>query len=233
MRENKVIISGGGTGGHIFPAISIANGLKEIFPEMKFLFVGAKGKMEMEKVPEAGFSIVGLWISGFQRHKILKNILFPLKLLVSIFYSFFIINKFKPNAVIGTGVFASGPILFVASLLKIPTLIQEQNSFPGITTKWFAKRATKVCIAFKDKKSKISGNIVHTGNPIRKGLSKGSKSLGYKNFYLDNISKTIFLFGGSQGAQVFSSVVLKAIALLPENLRKRLHVSQQELIGQL
>ena len=132
MRENKVIISGGGTGGHIFPAISIANGLKEIFPEMKFLFVGAKGKMEMEKVPEAGFSIVGLWISGFQRHKILKNILFPLKLLVSIFYSFFIIKRFKPNAVIGTGGFASGPILFVAVAVNSVSEFLIKLSHPGI-----------------------------------------------------------------------------------------------------
>ena len=129
----NILISGGGTGGHIYPAIAIANELKERFPHAKFLFVGAKDKMEMEKVPEAGYEITGLWISGIQRKLTIKNLLFPLKLLVSLFKSRKIIRQFKPDVAIGTGGFASGPTIIMANMCKIPTLIQEQNSYPGIT----------------------------------------------------------------------------------------------------
>ena len=121
MKNLKVIISGGGTGGHIYPALAIAQGLKLQFPGMKFLFVGAKGKMEMEKIPKAGFSITGLWISGFHRGQLFRNLLFPLKLVASLLHSFFILIKFRPKTVIGTGGFASGPILYMASLFGIPT----------------------------------------------------------------------------------------------------------------
>ena len=131
----NVLISGGGTGGHIYPAIAIANELKVRYPETKFLFVGAKDKMEMEKVPLAGYQIIGLWISGIQRKLTLKNLLFPCKLVYSLFKAEKIIRKFKPDIVIGTGGFASGPTLIMATIKKIPTLIQEQNSYPGITNK--------------------------------------------------------------------------------------------------
>ena len=220
MRENKVIISGGGTGGHIFPAISIANGLKEIFPEMKFLFVGAKGKMEMEKVPEAGFSIVGLWISGFQRHKILKNILFPLKLLVSIFYSFFIIKRFKPNAVIGTGGFASGPILFVASILKIPTLIQEQNSFPGLTNKFLSKRANTICVAYDGLSRFFPRHKIRlTGNPVRKDiLNIEEKLLEAKDYFkFKKGKKTLLVLGGSLGSRRINELIEAKLVFFKKN----------------
>ena len=139
MNNYKVIISGGGTGGHIYPALSIAKELQASFPKIKFLFVGAMGRMEMERVPKSGYSIVGLWISGFNRVNMLKNILLPIKVLISILHSFFILKKFKPNVVIGTGGFASGPLLYIASVFGVPILIQEQNSYPGITNRLLAK----------------------------------------------------------------------------------------------
>ena len=134
MNRNRIILSGGGTGGHIYPAISIANELLFRDKNSEILFVGANNKMEMNIVPKYGFDILGLWISGFNRTNFLKNILVPLKLLISIFQSLIIIKRFKPNIVIGTGGYASGPIMYVANLLNIPTLIQEQNSYPGVTT---------------------------------------------------------------------------------------------------
>ena len=145
----KFILSGGGTGGHIYPAIAIANELKFRFPEAEFLFVGAKDRMEMEKVPQAGFKIQGLWISGIQRKLTLKNMMFPFKLISSLYTSRKIIKKFKPNVVIGTGGFASGPLLYAANSKGVPTLIQEQNSYPGITNKLLSKKANKICVAYE------------------------------------------------------------------------------------
>ena len=143
MSNYRIILSGGGTGGHIYPAIAIANELKSRHPEAEFLFVGAMDKMEMEKVPEAGYKIEGLWISGIQRKLTLKNLTFPLKLVVSLLRSRKILKTFKPNVVIGTGGFASGPLLQVAASRKIPCLIQEQNSYPGITNKLLSKKVNK------------------------------------------------------------------------------------------
>ena len=140
MEKPRFIISGGGTGGHIYPAIAIANELKSRFPEAEFLFVGAKDKMEMQKVPQAGYEIKGLWIAGIQRKFTFENAKFPLKLTSSLWNSYKILKKFKPDVVIGTGGFASGAVLKVASMLKIPTVIQEQNSYPGITNKLLAKK---------------------------------------------------------------------------------------------
>ena len=140
----RFIISGGGTGGHIYPAIAIANELKSRFPKAQFLFVGAQDKMEMQKVPQAGYSIKGLWISGLQRKLTLQNLVFPIKLIFSLLKSIVIIKNFKPDIVIGTGGFASGPLLQMANLFNIPTLIQEQNSYPGITNKLLSKRANKI-----------------------------------------------------------------------------------------
>ena len=144
----NIILSGGGTGGHIYPAVSIANELKIKYPEAKFLFVGAKDRMEMEKVPQAGYEIKGLWISGLHRSLSIKNMAFPFKLISSLWNAFKIIRKFKPTVVIGTGGFASGPTLYAASIKGVKTLIQEQNSYPGITNKLLSKKANKICVAY-------------------------------------------------------------------------------------
>ncbi len=149
MKNYKFIISGGGTGGHIYPAIAITNALKNRFPKAEFLFVGASDKMEMQKVPQAGYEIKGLWIAGLQRKITLQNLLFPIKLISSLWKSYFIIKKFKPNVVIGTGGFASGPLLEMDNILNIPTLIQEQNSYPGITNKLLSKKANAICVAYE------------------------------------------------------------------------------------
>ena len=165
------LISGGGTGGHIFPAIAIGKALQASYPDAHIKFVGAKDKMEMQKVPEAGFDISGLWISGIDRKLSMRNFVFPFKLISSIFKSYGIIKKNKPDAVIGVGGFASGPLLFVANLLKIPTLVQEQNSYPGITNKLLASKANKICVAFDGMERFFAKDkIVITGNPIREQL---------------------------------------------------------------
>ncbi len=170
-KKHRFIISGGGTGGHIYPAISIANELKERFPNGEFLFVGAQGKMEMQKVPQAGYEIEGLWISGIQRKLTLKNLAFPFKLISSLWKSYRIIKRFKPDAVIGTGGFASGAVLKVASMLGIPTLIQEQNSYPGITNKLLAKKAKSICVAYEGMEKFFPKENLHlSGNPVRQDL---------------------------------------------------------------
>ncbi|MBC7440736.1 MAG: glycosyltransferase, partial [Flavobacterium sp.] len=150
MAKLKFILSGGGTGGHIYPAIAIANELKMRFPDCEILFVGANNKMEMQKVPQAGYKIIGLWIAGIQRRLTLDNSLFPVKLITSLLKSRTIIRNFKPDVVIGTGGFASGPLLRVAAIAGIPTLIQEQNSYPGITNKWLSRKANKICVAYEN-----------------------------------------------------------------------------------
>ena len=167
----KILISGGGTGGHIFPAIAIANALKDRLNNVEILFVGAKDRMEMKKVPQSGYKIQGLWISGFQRKFTFQNLLFPFKLLSSIIKSRDIINNFNPNLVIGTGGFASGPILYVASKKKIPSLIQEQNSYPGITNKLLSKHVDVICVAYDDMDTYFpSKKLKFTGNPIRHSI---------------------------------------------------------------
>src|SRR5690625_1049053 len=171
MKKVKFILSGGGTGGHIYPAIAIAEELKKHHPQAEFLFVGAKDRMEMQKVPAAGYPIRGLWISGLQRKLTFKILLFPLKLLVSLMKSKKIIKDFKPTVVIGTGGFASGPVLKAANKKKIPTVLQEQNSYAGITNKWLAKEATKICVAYENMKKYFpEDKIVLTGNPVREDL---------------------------------------------------------------
>lgn len=146
----RFLISGGGTGGHIYPAIAIADELKATYPDADFLFVGAQGRMEMELVPKAGYPIKGLWITGIQRKFSLRNLLLPVMLLSSLLHSFFLLLKFKPDYVVGTGGFASGPLLFVASILKIPYLIQEQNAFAGLTNKWVSPKADIICVAYSN-----------------------------------------------------------------------------------
>jgi len=210
MHKFKVILSGGGTGGHIFPALSIAHALKIKYPESDFLFVGAKGKMEMEKVPNAGFKIIGLWISGIQRKQLFRNILFPLKLIVSLLKSVVIVLKFKPHVVIGTGGFASGPLLYVASIFGTPTLIQEQNSFPGITNKLLAKKAHKICVAYDNLETFFpKEKIVVTGNPVRQDLLdlKEKQEEAHSTFNLSQTKKIVLVLGGSLGARRINQLV--------------------------
>jgi UDP-N-acetylglucosamine--N-acetylmuramyl-(pentapeptide) pyrophosphoryl-undecaprenol N-acetylglucosamine transferase len=203
----KFIISGGGTGGHIFPAIAIANALKAKLPDAEFLFVGAEGKMEMEKVPAAGFKIEGLWISGLQRKLTLKNLSFPFKVISSLRKAKRILKKFKPDAVIGTGGFASGPMLRVASNAGIPTLIQEQNSFPGITNKILAKRVSRICVAYDGMENYFpKEKIVFTGNPVRQDIQnlEGKRPRGQEMFGLDPNKTTLLVVGGSLGAKAIN-----------------------------
>ena len=206
----NILISGGGTGGHIYPAIAIANELKLRYPNSKFLFVGAKDKMEMEKVPQAGYEIKGLWIAGIQRKITFKNLLFPFKLLSSLLKSRRIIKQFKPNIAIGTGGFASGPALLMASLNKIPTLIQEQNSYPGITNKLLAKKSHKICVAYDHLERFFPADkILKTGNPVRQDLllihTKRDASLSF--FNLDKNKKTVLVLGGSLGARRVNELI--------------------------
>ena len=212
MKQHKFIISGGGTGGHVFPAIAIGLELQQRFPKAQTLFVGALRKMEMTQVPQAGFPIKGLWISGLQRTQPLRNILFPLKLIVSLWQSFWILIQFRPSIAIGTGGFASGSLLLMAQWLKIPTLIQEQNSFPGITNKVLAKKASKICVAYSETERFFpKEKMVLTGNPIRKdiaSLNANKKRTPAKTFFNLNASrKTVAVLGGSLGAAKINSLV--------------------------
>lgn len=210
MKTYKFIISGGGTGGHIYPAIAIANKLKTVYPDCEILFVGAKDKMEMQKVPQAGYQIKGLWISGLQRKLTLENLKFPFKLMSSLWASRQIIKSFQPDFVIGTGGFASGPLLKMASWLKIPTLIQEQNSFPGITNKWLSKNVDAICVAYDGlEKFFPEDKIVFTGNPVREDLisidDKRTDAITY--FNLDATKKTLVILGGSLGARRINELI--------------------------
>jgi len=214
MGKLKVIVSGGGTGGHIFPAIAIAKSLETKVKDIEFLFVGAKDRMEMQKVPDAGYKIEGLWISGLQRSLSRRNLLFPFKLISSIIKSKSIIKKFHADLVIGTGGFASGPLLYVASKKGIPSIIQEQNSFPGITNKILSKYVDKVCVAY-DGMDKFfpKEKIVFSGNPIRKAILdfKDKKEEGKKLFAVDNDKKTVLVVGGSLGAKTINESIKKDI----------------------
>lgn len=198
----KVIISGGGTGGHIYPAIAIANAIQKEWPDASIRFVGAAGRMEMEKVPKAGFPIDGLWISGFQRKSSLKNLLLPLKILHSLWKCFWIIRRFRPDIAIGVGGYASGPLLYMASLNGIPTMIQEQNSFPGITNKLLGKRVDKICVTFERMERFFpKDKLVLTGNPVRNWFSSGIVRLdALDHFGLDPDKKTVLFVGGSLGS---------------------------------
>ena len=216
MRQFKFIISGGGTGGHIYPAISISNELKLRYPNSKIVFVGARDRMEMQIVPKHGFEIIGLWISGFTRSLSLKNFIFPIKLLASLLRSLFIIKNNKPDVVIGTGGFASGPILYIASLFGIPTLIQEQNSYPGITNKILAKRASKICVAYDNLDRFFDKNkLILTGNPVRSDLQNlAIDSVGAAlNFGLEENKKTLLIIGGSNGSREINKLIFNNLNL--------------------
>ena len=216
MRQFKFIISGGGTGGHIYPAISISNELKLRYPNSKIVFVGARDRMEMQIVPKHGFEIIGLWISGFTRSLSLKNFIFPIKLLASLLRSLFIIKYNKPDVVIGTGGFASGPILYIASLFGIPTLIQEQNSYPGITNKILAKRASKICVAYDNLDRFFDKNkLILTGNPVRSDLQNlAIDSVGAAlKFGLEENKKTLLIIGGSNGSREINKLIFNNLNL--------------------
>lgn len=211
------MLSGGGTGGHIFPAISIANEIKLRFPDAKFLFVGAKDRMEMERVPKAGFEIVGLDITGIKRSFSKDNLLFPLKLFRSIRAAKSIVKEFKPDIVIGTGGFASGPTLYVAAQSHIPSVIQEQNSYPGITNKLLAKKAAKICVAYDGLEQFFpKEKIVKTGNPVRQDLLEiDSKRDEAIEFYgLDKNKKTLVILGGSLGSGRINEAVEQDLSSL-------------------
>ncbi len=219
----NILLSGGGTGGHIYPAIAIANELKERHPESKFLFVGAKGRMEMEKVPQLGYEIEGLNITGIQRSLSLKNLTFPFKLISSLLKAKRIIRKFKPHVVIGTGGFASGPTLFMANRSHIPSLIQEQNSYPGITNKLLAKKVDKICVAYDGLENYFPADkLIKTGNPVRQDLlyidEKREEALRF--FKLDPGKMTLVILGGSLGARAINQALEKNIqTILKDDLQ--------------
>lgn len=215
----RFIISGGGTGGHIFPAIAIADELKRRLPDAEILFVGAKDRMEMQKVPQAGYPIEGLWISGLQRKLSWQNLLFPLKFISSLLKSRSIIKRFKPDAVIGTGGFASGAVVKVAGQMGIPTFIQEQNSYAGITNKMLAKNAHKICVAYDAMEQFFpKKKIVKTGNPIRDGLLNIAqyRSEGLSYFHLDSQQKTLLVLGGSLGARRINQLIEQQLPLFEQ-----------------
>ena len=206
----RVIISGGGTGGHIFPAIAIANALKKINPSNEILFVGALGRMEMDKVPAAGYKIVGLDISGIQRKISLKNFLLPIKIIKSILKAKEIIRNFSPDAAIGVGGYASGPMLYAATSMNIPSLIQEQNSFAGITNKILSKRVQRICVAYEGMEKYFpETKIILTGNPVREDVIKieGKKQEAFNFFGLDNNKKTVLVIGGSLGSRTINECI--------------------------
>ena len=216
MREqiNRVVISGGGTGGHIFPAIAIADEIKRRNPKVDILFVGAEGKMEMDRVPKAGYFIKGLPIIGFQRKFSFSNFLLPFKLLQSLLKARRIIKQFNPQLVIGVGGYASGPTLKIAQLLRIPTVIQEQNSFPGKTNILLSKKASLICTAYANLEQFFSKEKIRlTGNPVRQALSniKTSREDALKLFGLSSSQKTVLVIGGSLGAKTLNESILKNI----------------------
>lgn len=219
-KKLKVIISGGGSGGHIYPAIAIANALRKQRSDIDILFVGAKGKMEMEKVPKAGFPIEGLWISGFHRKLTLRNLSFPFKLISSLWKARKIIKRFRPDVVIGVGGFASGPTLEMASRMGIPILVQEQNSYAGVTNKLLAKKANRICTGYQNMERFFpKDKLKWTGNPVRADIRKLDhlKEEGQKHFNLDPNKKTILLFGGSLGAKTLNEAMAANTEILQNN----------------
>ncbi len=217
MKKYKIIISGGGTGGHIFPALAIAKALEKKLDNVEFLFVGAKDRMEMEKVPNAGYNIIGLWISGLQRGLFAKNLLFPFKLLYSIYHSKKILKDFNADLVIGTGGYASGPLLYMAAKKGVPTLIQEQNSYAGITNKILAKYVDKICVAYDEMERFFPfEKITRTGNPIRKNiLDFDNQKLEGQNFFkIDKSKPTVLVVGGSLGALKINNAIASNIQIL-------------------
>ena len=216
----KVIISGGGTGGHIFPAVSIANAIRELRPEADILFVGAEGRMEMQRVPDAGYRIIGLPIAGFDRIHLWKNIVVLVKIVRSQWKARSIIREFKPDIAVGVGGYASGPLLKTASMMGIPTLLQEQNSYAGVTNKLLAKKAKKICVAYEGmEKFFPADKIILTGNPVRQNLlaNKYTKTEALQNFGFSENKKTILILGGSLGARTINQTLMDALETIKAN----------------
>lgn len=211
MRLLRVIFAGGGTGGHLFPAIAIADEIKKLESHADILFIGTKDKLEAKVVPQKGYTFRSIWISGFHRRLRIGNLLFPLKAIVSFMQAYSIIKNYKPSVVVGTGGYVSGPVLRAASLLKIPTLIQEQNSYPGMTTRLLAKRADEVHLTFESSRKYFteSKNIFITGNPTRDNLENVNRAAAFKYFSFNETErkKTILVFGGSLGAKSINRAV--------------------------
>lgn len=227
MHPPKIIISGGGTGGHVFPAIAIADALKARQPESRILFVGALGRMEMDRVPKAGYEIVGLPIAGLQRRLTTKNLSFPFKLLASLRKARKIVSEFQPQIAVGVGGYASGPVLRSAASRGVPTLVQEQNSFPGITNRILAKKATAVCVAYPDMNKWFPDHkIILTGNPVRKEVLDfaGKREEAAKAFGLSPDKTTVLVVGGSLGARTINESV--------ENLLEMFHAGEFQMIWQ-
>jgi len=219
MRKTKVMISAGGTGGHIFPALATANKLKEMHPEIEIQFVGAEGKMEMKKVPAAGYPITGLPVMGFPRKPSLKIITFFKKLIKAMQRAKRIVRNFDPDVAAGFGGYASGPVLRVVSKRKIPYLLQEQNSYAGITNRMLAKRASKICVAYDNMDKYFpSEKIIFTGNPIRSSLFKATETVkeACHNFGFDPDKPTVLVTGGSQGARSVNEAIYKNLAFFEE-----------------
>lgn len=215
--ELRIIISGGGTGGHIFPAVSIANAIKAKRPDAKILFVGAEGRMEMQRVPAAGYKIIGLPVCGFDRKNLLRNFYVLYKLAKSQLKARKIIKDFKPQAAVGVGGYASGPTLKMAGIMGIPTLIQEQNSYAGVTNKLLAKKAEKICVAYEGMERFFDKEkIIMTGNPVRQGLleKQVSREEAIRSFGLDPSKKTVLIIGGSLGARTINQCVLSHLDLI-------------------
>jgi UDP-N-acetylglucosamine--N-acetylmuramyl-(pentapeptide) pyrophosphoryl-undecaprenol N-acetylglucosamine transferase len=216
----RVIISGGGTGGHIFPAVSIANAIRELRPEADILFVGAEGRMEMQRVPDAGYRIIGLPIAGFDRKHLWKNIVVLVKIVRSQWKARSIIREFKPDIAVGVGGYASGPLLKTASMMGIPTLLQEQNSYAGVTNKLLAKKAKKICVAYEGmEKFFPADKIILTGNPVRQNLlaNKYTKTEALQNFGFSENKKTILILGGSLGARTINQTLMDALETIKAN----------------
>jgi len=219
-KSPRLIVSGGGTGGHIFPAIAIADAFKRRHPDAEILFVGAKGRMEMERVPKAGYPIEGLWISGFKRELSIDNLSFPFKLLSSLCNARKILKRFNPDAVVGVGGFASGPTMRMATRLGIPVIIQEQNSFPGVTNKIVAPKAAKICVAYEKMDRWFpKDKIVLTGNPLRNNMTavEGMREEGTASFGLDPQKPIILLVGGSQGALGINKGISAKLEMFKDN----------------
>ena len=219
----KVIVSGGGTGGHIFPAISIANAIRQMEPDSDILFVGALGRMEMQRVPDAGYKIVGLPVQGFVRGNLLKNIPVGWNLLRSMIKARSIVSKFRPDVAVGVGGYASGPTLKVAASMGVPTLLQEQNSYAGVTNKKLAKSACKICVAYDGMERFFPADkIIKTGNPVRQNLldSTITKADAVRSFGLDPQRRTILIIGGSLGARTVNESVLAHL----DEIRQNQHV---------
>ena len=215
MKESlRVIISGGGTGGHIFPAVSIANAIRLQHPDAKILFVGAEGRMEMQRVPAAGYEIIGLPVAGFDRKHLLRNISVLIKLMRSQLKARRIVKAFQPDVAVGVGGYASGPTLKVAGMMGIPTLIQEQNSYAGVTNKLLAKQASKICVAYEGMERFFDKEkIILTGNPVRQGLLQHNMSRedAIRSFQLDPAKKTVLIIGGSLGARTINNCVMQGL----------------------